>query len=60
MSEIHAGIALKPVNAHTHNADHSGSTGGGTHDDVLAQIRQGTNLKPVREFLFVCFFFLKM
>ncbi|VDM39119.1 unnamed protein product [Toxocara canis] len=43
LSEIHAGIALRPVNTNAHNDNNNT----GSRDDVMAQIRQGTNLKPV-------------
>uniref|UniRef100_A0A914R858 WH2 domain-containing protein n=1 Tax=Parascaris equorum TaxID=6256 RepID=A0A914R858_PAREQ len=41
--EIHAGIALRPVSMNAQNDNNNV----GSREDVMAQIRQGANLKPV-------------
>lgn len=43
LNEIHAGIALRPVSMNAQNDNNNV----GPREDVMAQIRQGANLKPV-------------
>lgn len=43
LKEIHAGIALRPVSMNAQNDNNNV----GSREDVMAQIRQGANLKPV-------------